>query len=67
DTNGKSLRDVARVASEAAEKQAIVEALRATGGNKQKAAQRLQTDYKTLFLKLKRYGLGKTREQAASE
>ena len=56
--NGRSLKDIAHVALEAAEKQAIVEALRSTGGHKQKAAQLLQTDYKTLFVKLKRYGLG---------
>ena len=64
-TNGGSLKDIARNAGEAAEKQAIVEALRATGGNKQKAAQRLRTDYKTLFVKLKRYGLSNARQPAA--
>jgi DNA-binding NtrC family response regulator len=67
DTDGKSLREIARVAIEAAEKQAIVEALRATGGNKQKAAQRLQTDYKTLFLKLKRYGFTGARPAGISD
>ena len=56
--SGRSLKDIARVAFEAAEKQAITEALRTTGGHKQKAALLLQTDYKTLFVKLKRYGLG---------
>jgi DNA-binding NtrC family response regulator len=55
---GRSLKDIAKVAFEAAEKQAIMEALRTTGGHKQKAALLLQTDYKTLFVKLKRYGLG---------
>jgi DNA-binding NtrC family response regulator len=63
--DGGSLKDIAKNATEAAEKQAIVEALRVTGGNKQKAAQRLQTDYKTLFVKLKRYGLGNARQPAA--
>jgi len=63
---GQSLKDIARNAVEEAEKQAIVEALRATGGNKQKAAVKLQTDYKTLFVKLKRYGLGSSRGQAAA-
>ena len=65
--NGGSLKDIARQAIEAAEKQAIVEALRATGGNKQKAAQRLKTDYKTLFLKLKRYGLSNNRQAIPSQ
>jgi DNA-binding NtrC family response regulator len=60
--NGFSLRDVARSAQEAAEKRAIIDALRATGGHKQKAAMLLKTDYKTLFLKLKRYGLSSTRQ-----
>ncbi len=66
-TDGKSLREVAQVAIETAEKQAIVEALRATGGNKRKAAQRLQTDYKTLFLKLKRYGFSGARPASISD
>ncbi len=60
--NGFSLRDVARSAQETAEKRAIIDALRATGGHKQKAAMLLKTDYKTLFLKLKRYGLSATRQ-----
>ncbi len=56
--DGASLRDIAKLALEEAEKQAIVAALRATNGHKQKAARLLKTDYKTLFVKLKRYGLG---------
>jgi DNA-binding NtrC family response regulator len=64
--DGMSLRDVARIAQEEAEKSAIVEALRATRGHKQKAAQLLKTDYKTLFVKLKRYGLGNDRQMADS-
>ncbi len=64
--NGRSLKDIARVAFEAAEKQAIAEALRTTGGHKQKAAQLLQTDYKTLFVKLKRYGIGRDHQVLAS-
>jgi two-component system response regulator HydG len=56
-----SLRDIAKMAVEQAEKQAIVAALRATNGQKQKAARLLKTDYKTLFVKLKRYGLGSLR------
>ncbi len=63
----ESLREIARSATEAAEKHAISEALRATGGNKQKAATRLKTDYKTLYVKLKRYGLGTARQPAAPD
>jgi transcriptional regulator with PAS, ATPase and Fis domain len=63
---GMSLRDVARIAQEEAEKLAIMEALRATHGHKQKAAQLLKTDYKTLFVKLKRYRLGNDRQMANS-
>lgn len=40
-----------------AERRAIDEALRATRGNKARAARLLETDYKTLHLKLKRLGL----------
>jgi DNA-binding NtrC family response regulator len=52
-----SLRDIADAATTAAEKQAITEALRQAKGNKAEAARLLKTDYKTLYLKLKRYGL----------
>lgn len=54
---GSSLKQIAAAASAAAEQQAIVEALRSTQGNKAAAARMLKTDYKTLYLKLKRYGL----------
>ena len=54
---GGSLKEIALAASTAAEKQAISEALKLAKGNKAKAARLLQTDYKTLYLKLKRYGL----------
>ncbi len=59
-----SLRDIAKTAVEEAEKRAIVAALRATQGHKQKAARLLKTYYKTLFVKLKRYGLGNIRDPA---
>ncbi len=52
-----TLRDIARAAAQAAEKQAIGEALRMARGNKAEAARMLKTDYKTLYLKLKRYGM----------
>jgi DNA-binding NtrC family response regulator len=54
---GASLRQIAEAAAAAAEKQAIGETLRATQGNKSQAARLLQTDYKTLHLKMKRLGL----------
>ena len=52
-----SLRDVARRAAAEAERQAIRLALQATRGNKSEAARLLRVDYKTLHLKIKRYGI----------
>jgi two-component system response regulator AtoC len=49
-----SLRDVV----EAAERQAISEALRATDGNRRAAAERLGVSLRTLFYKIDRYTLG---------
>ncbi len=54
---GASLRSIARAAAAAAERQAIAEALRLAKGNKAEAARLLKTDYKTLYLKLKRHRL----------
>jgi DNA-binding NtrC family response regulator len=51
------LRDVVERAVSQAERQAIREALRSTQGNKSEAARRLGIDYKTLHLKMKRYGI----------
>jgi len=51
-----SLREIAERAVVAAERAAIRAALDACAGNKAAAARRLQTDYKTLYLKMKRYG-----------
>jgi two-component system nitrogen regulation response regulator GlnG len=53
----QSLKQVAADASRAAERQAICDALRATHGNKSRAARALQTDYKTLHLKMKSLGI----------
>ena len=52
-----SLRESAVRAAEEAERQAIRLALRATRGNKSEAARLLRVDYKTLHLKMKRYGI----------
>jgi DNA-binding NtrC family response regulator len=54
---GMSLREVAIEAAEAAERRAISEALRSSGGNKSQAARALDTDYKTLHLKMKRFSM----------
>jgi DNA-binding NtrC family response regulator len=54
---GSSLREIAEAALAVAEKQAIGDTLRSTHGNKSQAARLLQTDYKTLHLKMKRLGL----------
>jgi DNA-binding NtrC family response regulator len=54
---GLSLRDVAAEATDAAERVAITLALRAARGNKSQAARALRTDYKTLHLKIKRFGM----------
>jgi DNA-binding NtrC family response regulator len=52
-----SLREVAVAASRSAERDAICNMLRATSGNKSRAARALQTDYKTLHLKMKQLGI----------
>ena len=54
---GLSLRELAAEATDAAERAAIAEALRAARGNKSQAARALSTDYKTLHLKIKRFGI----------
>jgi DNA-binding NtrC family response regulator len=52
-----SLRAVAAAASRSAERDAICDMLRATNGNKSRAARALQTDYKTLHLKMRHLGI----------
>jgi DNA-binding NtrC family response regulator len=56
-----SLREIAARAAAEAECQVIRLALQATRGNKSEAARLLRVDYKTLHLKVKRYGID-TRE-----
>jgi DNA-binding NtrC family response regulator len=53
----QSLRATADQAAKSAERSAIVETLRVTNGNKSQAAKLLQTDYKTLHLKMKQLGI----------
>jgi DNA-binding NtrC family response regulator len=57
---GTSLKEIADAAIAEAEKRAIAETLQKTNGNKSQAARLLRVDYKTLHLKVKRYGLGST-------
>ena len=52
-----SLKEIADRAAAEAERQAIRLALHATRGNKSEAARLLRVDYKTLHLKIKRYGI----------
>jgi len=54
---GLSLKETSKRAIAEVERQAICQALQTTRGNKTKAAQLLTTDYKTLHLKMKRYGV----------
>jgi DNA-binding NtrC family response regulator len=53
-----TLKEIAGAAAAAAEREAIVEALRVAKGNKSEAARLLKTDFKTLHGKIKRFGLG---------
>jgi len=52
-----SLKEITHRAMAEAERQAIRLALQATGGNKSEAARLLRVDYKTLHVKMKRYGI----------
>jgi DNA-binding NtrC family response regulator len=52
-----SLREIADAAVEAAEREAILRALHASKGNKSQAARLLHVDFKTLHLKMRRYGI----------
>jgi DNA-binding NtrC family response regulator len=53
----RTLKEVGDQAAMLAERQAIRDALEASGGNKTEAARLLRTDFKTLHVKMKRYGL----------
>jgi len=54
---GRSLKDAAEEAAREAERQIICETLRTTRGNKTQAARALQTDFKTLHIKMKHLGI----------
>jgi len=64
--SGRPLREIAEGAAREAETAAINQTLAATAGNKSATAKALQTDYKTLHLKMQRYGI-KARDFAANE
>jgi two-component system nitrogen regulation response regulator GlnG len=54
---GASLKEIAEAAAADAEQQAIRRVLQDTRGNKSEAARILRTDYKTLHIKMKQYGI----------
>jgi DNA-binding NtrC family response regulator len=56
-TIGASLHEIAERAASDAEREAITRALRLCGGNKSHAARVLQVNFKTLHLKMRRYGI----------
>ena len=60
------LQEIAKNASQEAEKEVIRQALHHTGGNKSRAAELLQVSYKTLLAKIKNYGLGSRPAQSES-
>ncbi|PYQ06203.1 MAG: sigma-54-dependent Fis family transcriptional regulator, partial [Acidobacteria bacterium] len=65
---GSSLKEIAEAAAADAERQALRRVLQTTRGNKSEAARHLRTDYKTLHLKMKQYGIdaGPFRELSGS-
>lgn len=58
-----SLREIVKRQTICVEREVIAEALRRAGGNKAKAARRLQIDYKTIHSKVKEYGIARNGEQ----
>jgi two-component system response regulator HydG len=59
--DSRSLREISQRAVAKVEKEVIQEVLRMTAGNKSQAARFLKIDYKTLYYKIKEYGI-QTRE-----
>jgi len=58
-----SLREIVKRQTICVEREVIAEALHKAGGNKAKAARRLQIDYKTIHSKVKEYGIATNGEQ----
>ena len=56
-TSGLGLRELVRRVTTAVEREALVETLKKSGGNKEEAARLLQIDYKTIHTKIKEYAL----------
>jgi DNA-binding NtrC family response regulator len=51
------LKEITRRSVETVEKEVLIQVLKYTGGNKAKAARLLQIDYKTIYTKLKQFGI----------
>jgi len=66
-TVNSSLKEIADAAAADAEQQAIRRVLQVTEGNKSEAARLLRTDYKTLHLKMKQYGIPAAQFRAFGE
>src|SRR5262245_22292975 len=61
---GPSLKDIARQASQAAEREAIAKTLEQTGWNRVRAARALRISYRALLYKIKQAGLGAAQSSA---
>jgi two-component system nitrogen regulation response regulator GlnG len=64
---GVPLREIVRQRLVTVEREAILDALSAVGGNKAEAARMLQIDYKTIHQKLKSYGVNPRNKGASSD
>ncbi|HVZ81342.1 MAG TPA: sigma-54 dependent transcriptional regulator [bacterium] len=64
---GQPLRRIVEHAAGQVERQAILNVLKSAGGNKSRAAKILDVDYKTLRLKIKKYGLDSGDERGPGE
>ncbi|MHB8069372.1 MAG: sigma-54-dependent transcriptional regulator [Desulfobaccales bacterium] len=56
----QSLREIVHRSTVTVEREVLIQALRYTDGNKAKAARLLQIDYKTMYNKLKQFGITRT-------
>ena len=52
-----SLKEIAQRSADVVEREALAQVLKHTGGNKAKAARILKIDYKTIHIKLKKFGI----------